>query len=361
MPSWLIQILRLMFWLTNLKLICRDIACKSFFLLFFVVECFSSFSSLTFFLGRFAAALAEDNLHLQQDLEKLQSKFAELTFVMHEIQFENQMMREQLKNLDSEEWTSHFPQQLSSSPYESCSNKLNLPEIELPKFISSRFQEVLMSSQSHCESLRSLLSNFVPFEQSAVAVEEAANLIFDSLISSSVTTEETQDPLNCKSSLQFVDGVELTATAASPSPAQARQASGVVAEVCEHTQIESYRDLLSSYEHELIAAWSRESDLHMQLRSACGAFSSKCLICHRACSLQPPSFPIISTSPSVDPKAQIEIFVQHAKEVLLETKISPSDSFFDNLLKLNGDQLIRLLAQQISSHNYYLLEMNRLK
>lgn len=327
----------------------------------FDVEFSSYFSSLTFLFGRFATALAEDNLHLQQDLEKLQSKFAEFIFVMHEIQVENQMMREQLKNSDSEELTSRVPQHLSSSRYESCSNKLNVPEIELPKFNSPRFQEVSMSSQSHCESLRSLLSNFVPFEQSAVAVEEAANLIFDRLISSSVTTEATQDALNCNSSLQFVDGVELTDTAASHSPAQARHALDVVAEICEHTQIESYRDLLSSYEHELIAAWSRESELHMKLRSACGASSSKCLICHRVCSLQPPSFPSISAPPSADPKAQIEMFVQHANEVLLETKISPSDTFFDNLLKLNGDQLIRLLAQQISTHNYYLLELNRLK
>jgi len=316
---------------------------------------------LTFRLGRFAAALAEDNLHLQQELEKLQNNFAQLTFVMHEIQFENEMMREQLKTIESEEMTSHVPQQMSSSRYESCSNKLNLPEIQLLKFNSPRFQEILMCSQSHCESLRSLLSNFVPFEQSAVAVEEAANIIFDRLKSSSVTTEETQDPLNCESSLQFVDGVELTATAASPSPVQARQALGVVAEVYEQTQIESYRNLLSSYEHELIAAWSRESDLHMKLRSACGALSSKCLIRHRASSIQLPSFPIISTPLSVDPKAHIEMFVQHANEVLLETKISPSDCFVDNLFKLNGDQLIRLLAQQISTHHYYLLEMNRLK
>lgn len=316
--------------------------------------------SVIFCICRFAVSLAEDNLSLQQDLEHLLSAVAELTLNIQQVQCENQSMHLRLSNSCSDVITGCIHPILPSSRNELHSCKIKTFEVEQSTLDSSYLQDLLTSSQIRCESLCSLLSKFVPFERSAVTVEHAANLIFERLQSSSIAFVETSDSPNSKSSLQIEDGMELHSRAGPQSAVEARVAEVNHTKHSAKTEIQSYRDLLSSYENELNAAWSREADLHKQLRSIRAASSSKHWNHDWASYFQPHSFSSISVSPPVSQSASIKMAALHTNDVLRETRIPSSDKFFDHVFNLQADQLFPLLILQINSHHDNHLRLNRM-
>jgi hypothetical protein len=318
--------------------------------------------SIVNIMHRFAATLADDNLSLQHDLENVQSAIAELTLQCDQMRHDQQSMRVQLSRLGLDVSSVHVGQHAPSSRNESYSTEIMPSEVEQPKVNASCLQDRLISSQMRCESLCSLLSNFVPFEQSAVAVEHAASLIFERLQLSSNALVDRPDQPNRQSPLKFVDGTELSTASGFHSAEDAQQVSVVEVNDTEklaNIQIQRYQDLLSSFEDELNASWSRETDLHSQLQCMRAALSSRRANHHSASCNQPLSFCSFSTSP-VDQHSFIKLSILRAHEILLETKIPASDAFVVDVFNLQADQLFPLLKQQITSHNECLVQLNRM-
>jgi hypothetical protein len=306
---------------------------------------------------RFAGSLAQDNLSLQQDLEHLLSTVADLTLNIQQTNCENLSMRLQLRNSCSDVVTGRSHTKLPSLRNEMHSCKSKTFKVEQSQFDSSHLQDLLTSSQMRCESLCSLLAKFVPFEQSAASVEHAANLIFGRLQSSSIPFVDTSDSPDSKSSLQFQDGMEFNASLAGPqAAAEAPEECSLVAEVnhSKHSaqiEIQSYRDLVSTYENELNAAWSREAELHKQLRSNGAASSNKRWNHDWASIFQPQSFSSSFDSPPVSRNAPMKMPALHSNDVLRETTIPSSNDFFDHVFNLHVDELFPLLILQINSHH----------
>lgn len=289
--------------------------------------------------------MADDNLSLQQDLENLQAAFSKASYYM-------------LGGIHQ------------SAPHLGSSLQ---PE--------SNADDSMVSEVDHWRSrynlLYSLLSTFVPFEQSAGVVELAASIIYQRLSSSSnndhdqnIISEalhEVSDPSECRTTMQFkrYSGCDATATfhsaagefksnqkiTATPVTAPDFVAKTSQAATSAKTEIQSLQQVLASYEHELNAAWSREADLYKELISLRAAFCKQCARNHASSLLSTPSVPTTPLSTPASKHASLKKMICQANAVLLETKISPSDSFLDEVFSLHAHQLFQLLSRQVVAHH----------
>jgi hypothetical protein len=298
--------------------------------------------------------LADDNLSLQQDLENLQAAFSKASYYMLG------GIRQIAPHLES------------SLQLESNANDSMVSEVD--------------HWRSRYNSLHSLLSTFVPFEQSAGVVEHAASIIYQRLLSSSnddhdqniisEALDEVSDPSKCRPTMQFKKYNDCDATAtfhsaagdfksnqkttATPVTAPDFVAKTSQAATSAKTEIQSYQQVLASYEHELNAAWSREADLYKELRSLRAAFGKQSAHRNHVSSLlSTPSVPSSSLS-TPSKHASLKKMIFQANAVLLETKIPPSDSFLEEVFSLHAHQLFHLLSRQVAAHHDDHLELIRL-
>jgi hypothetical protein len=292
---------------------------------------------LTVYLHRFAALLADDNLSLQQELEALQAAIAKLSCRMLV------GVRQDLVDADS------------NSKNDSNSNEANIFEVDHWK--------------SRCELLRSLLSTFVPFERCASDLERASSILYERLLSSSdvepdenasveacerFTLDSTSQPLHV---IQLDSSANLRSTVKDYS---GLHAAAKISEEFAETEIQSYHIMLASYEHELNAAWSREAELHKELKSMRFTVSQGSLN-HASNAFQSLAvFPTMSSSRPISNPATLKKPIHQASKILLETKIPPSDSSLNIIFNMQERHLFPLLFRQISAHHDYRLEMTRL-
>ena len=153
----------------------------------------------------------------------------------------------------------------------------------------------------------------------------------------------------------------LEANSESHAVANAQRAFDLVVEASQReqtakTEIESYREVLASYEDELNAAWCREAELSKELRSLSVALHKLRACHHPGLTFQTSNF---STSPPPVSHRNLSFktSLPHAETLLetflLETKIPPSDSFFDieGIFTLQMHQILPLLTRQIASNH----------
>jgi hypothetical protein len=118
-----------------------------------------------------------------------------------------------------------------------------------------------------------------------------------------------------------------------------------------------FSDELALYECELIAAWSREAELLKELNHF-RADLQRVRDDSPMSSPHTPSFPHFSASPCSLP-ASLKISFSEAHTALLATKIPPSDSFCDEVFKLQAHQIYPLLTRQFAQYNAHLREMSQ--
>jgi len=165
---------------------------------------------------------------------------------------------------------------------------------------------------------------------------------------------EKFDSLGVLQSAKGFSADVLEANSQSHAVANAQRAFDLVVEASQReqtskTEIESYREVLASYEDELNAAWCREAELSKELRSLSVALHKL-----RACQTS-----IFSTSPppvshrNLSFKTSLPDAKKLLETFLLETKIPPSDSFFDieGIFTLQMHQILPLLTRQITSNH----------
>jgi hypothetical protein len=359
---------------------------------------------------RFAEELAEDNLSLQWENEALRNEIAELSCALQKMHHETKLMGSQLRNAVSRVTSCRSCHVFSLD--ESLQND------SVSHSLISNLQHTMAQLQSRYESQCSLLSKFIPFVNEAVLVEHAANVVFELMqsctnphdseidgceipssvsIASTLTCSVAPGPVASQAQLNntmtpvqdeetndtfanvaghrvaahlqessFVSptrfhGHDYDDTRASSNPAAlGNQDISVEVGHCEssaHSDIQSYRDLLLSYEHELIAAWSREADLQKELQSKCATSNNlqnrreNRQVFQQARSLSPHGMSpcdleILSTT---------NMIVLEAEKLMLETRIPSSDTFIDDMFKLQVHEIFHILTRQITE--YY--SMNR--
>jgi len=359
---------------------------------------------------RFAEKLGEDNLSLQWEIEALRNEIATLSHTLQKMHHETKLMGSQLRNAVS-----------SVTACRSCHVSLDesLRNDFVSHSSISNLQHALAQLQSRYESQCSLLSKFIPFVKEAVLVEHAANVVFELMqsctnpnnseidgseipssvrIASSPTCSVAPGPVasqallnNTKSLVQdeetndketndtfakvaghcvavhlqessFVSptqfhGHDYDDTRASSHPAAFEEVEVGHCKSSENSDIHSYRDLLLSYEHELIAAWSREADLQMELQSKCATFDNRrnrredYQVFQQARSLSPHAM-----SPcDLEIPSTTNMIILEADKLMLETRIPSSDTFIDDMFKLRVHEIFHVLTRQITDYN----SMNR--
>ena len=175
---------------------------------------------------------------------------------------------------------------------------------------------------------------------------------------------EKFDSLESQSTLQSVD---FGARSESHLAAKTRRALELVAEASRReqtakTELESYREVLSSYEDELNDAWIRESELSKEVQSLSIALN-KLREHHHAASTknQTPSF-LSNLPPPVSRNTSFKKSFPRSDKLLLETTIPPTDSSFDiqGIFALQLHQILPLLTRQIATHHDCQRDLTRL-
>jgi hypothetical protein len=168
---------------------------------------------------------------------------------------------------------------------------------------------------------------------------------------------EKFDSLESQSTLQSID---FEARSESHLAAQTRRALELVAEASRReqtakTELESCREVLSSYEDELNDAWIRESELSKEVQSLSIALN-KLREHHHAASTKN------QTPPPVFQNTSFKKSFPRSDKLLLETTIPPTDSSFDiqGIFALQLHQILPLLTRQIATHHDCQRDLTRL-
>jgi hypothetical protein len=360
---------------------------------------------------RFAEKLAEDNLTLQLEVETLRNEIAASSCTLQKMQHETNLMSSQMRNADSRMTVhrgrqvfslnkslrynvdSHSPMSHLQDTIVQLQSRYEALVFTLSKFIPFMDEAVLVEHAANVvfEKMQSCTTKANDFEidsseissSTSIASSLTCSVALSPVVSNALVNktkpqvqieelQETNDPdtsdtfANVASyrvashqqessivSPMRLHGDEYKDIGARSHPDALREENSVEVGHCKASDIQSYRDLLESYEHELIAAWSREAGLQKELQSKCATCNNRREDYHVFQQASSCSQLAVSTCDSQ--LSSTSMIVLEAEKILLETKIPSSDNFINDVLKLQEHELFHVLAGQIAKYR----SMNR--